>query len=854
VQYNTLRRGVNRLLGWFLGEQISFLGTAHFSIFILEGDATMAETEFSAFGRGLQPSWTMHYRAVGGNIDGGDKLRRKDRQSEAVGSDAYSDDYWFSGSFRDHVPNHYQLGYQMVRWGYDRLGDGVWADVARYVSRNPQFITPMPFGLKRNYGLGQRELLRRTFADLNAHWESLPRVENSSERIATPENSYTTYQWPLWLDDSTLVAFKSDLTSTPRIARVDAASGREEILTRTGQISSRPTLSEGMLWWTEFRRSLLWEERVFSRLVSYDLETGRMITHHSDDQIFYPTPLPGSRNIAYVAYDWSGRYSIVRGERRTDLPHGVEVTGLAWDNATGTLYFIGLDDGGMFLAAAGNGEFDRLTPSRHITISDLRAGGGKLYFGSIVSGKDEAHAYDLATGEEYRLTESTYGSFSPSVPNSDGYAALTTYDRHGYHLALQNTAAATPQEQRLLPVDLVNPRWKRWNVPVMDSLVYTPAEAEQSERERPSRRFSRMLNVFQPHSWVPADFYPPTALSETDITANLGATLISQSLLSDAVSWIAYGWNRRGGSMVRGGLSYNGLGPTLDVDFTWGGASQVAYTSIPEWIGLERKKHAAVTARLSLPMAVSSGKWFATLTPSAEYHYTNGLIYRPINEYSGNITRGIERLSLALRYSGQTRMALSEFQPRWGFSARASHVSNPTNRDFKSLWSVSLGAWLPGVVRPHGTRVRLAWQKADDRDNTPFIFQMKEVFPRGARYGFSSRQWRSGSIDYAMPVWYPEAGIPGVLYFKRIRLNLFGDYALWEGFPSSSSSSSAANNGPSSAAHVKWNRLTSYGADITFDLNPMRLPATDHFSATFTVAKPNDRKGVFFNFSLEMPL
>jgi hypothetical protein len=331
---------------------------------------------------------------------------------------------------------------------------------------------------------------------------------------------------------------------------------------------------------------------------------------------------------------------------------------------------------------------------------------------------------------------------------------------------------------------------------------------------------------------------------------NLGATVISQSLLSDAVSWLAYGWSQRGASMVRGGLSYGGLGPVVDVDFSWGGESQTIYSPIPQWVPLERKKQLSVTTRLSLPMNLSSGAWISSITPSAEYQYTNGLIFRYVGSEDGELTRGVEKLSFALRYSIQKRMALSEFQPRWGLSARAGYVTNPTNRAFRDLWSASLAGRLPGVVRPHGATVRLAWQQTVERSGAPFMYHMKEVFPRGARYDFSARLWRSASLDYQFPVWYPEGGIPGVLYFKRVRVNLFGDYALWKGFEGSAvgqSSGGLANSRP-------WNRLWSYGGDLILDLNPLRLPATNHFSATFTVAKPGDREGIFFNFGLEMPL
>jgi hypothetical protein len=277
------------------------------------------------------------------------------------------------------------------------------------------------------------------------------------------------------------------------------------------------------------------------------------------------------------------------------------------------------------------------------------------------------------------------------------------------------------------------------------------------------------------------------------------------------------------------------------VEFTWGGAPQTNYTSIPQWVPGKPEKHLAVTTRLSLPMTVSSGRWFSTLTPSAEYNYNNGLIYIPVNDYSGNLTHGVERLTMALRYTGQTRMALSELQPRWGLTARMAHVSNPTNERFKSLWSASMSAYLPGLVRPHGVRVRAAWQKSTGPQSTIFSFQLKEVFPTGANYNFSAKQWFSTSADYSLPVLYPEAGLPGILYFKRVRLNLFVDYANWWNFPS--------KDNPTIR-----NRLYSYGANLTLDMNPLRLPATNHFSTTFTIAKPGDRAGIFFNVSLEMPL
>jgi hypothetical protein len=827
AQYNNLNSGTIRVFSWFLGQQIKLLGHGMLGLFLLEGDAVMAETEASAFGRGMQPSFTMHYRAVGD-----------------VGSDKYSKDFWFGGSYKHFVPDHYYLGYQMTRWGYHRYGDG-WLDrVMRYVGRNPQFIVPLTIGLKKYYGTSEGGLFSDAFAELNKLWASLPEVADSSSKIATPVSSYTTYQWPIWVNNTTLMAFKTDLDRPSRVVKVDVTTGEETLITHTGIVSSRFAYDGRRVWWTEYRASTLWDERVNSQLCWLDVTTGKKGTINTKEQLFYPTPTTEGE-LAAVVYDYSGRFSIREGiadaKWQLELPMGIEVTGLAWDDATNGLWFIGLDDGGMWLGRVneGGGGYERVTPSRHITISELRAGGGKLWFGSIASGKDEVHCYDLATGKEYRLSTSRYGSFQPAPNATGGRIALTTYDAAGYNLAVQSTSIAVEQEQRTLPLNLVNPDWKRWNFPQMDSIVYTGKEAIK----RSTKRYHKGLNLFNFHSWLPVDFYPPAALQEMQMDVNLGATVMSQSLLSDMTSWLGYGWNHAAGSSLKGGLTYTGLGPHIDVGFTWGGANQALYVLDdnfpPDGLmlqdGITLKKYFSVNTTVSLPLVLSSGYNTRVLTPAVEYFYTNGLVFKYLPPTTGILIRGIERLNFSLTYAQQTRTAHRDFLPRWGFALRGNYVTSPTNRDFRSLYSFFVRGYLPGVAPHHSTTLRANWQAALDTTR-PLGFQMKDVFPRGGIYNFSTQRWAAGSVDYGLPVWYPDGGIPSILYFKRLRLNLFADYARWQDDTSA------------------WHPLYSYGGDLIVDFVPMKMPAAATMAAKITIAKPSDRPGIVAMFGFTTPL
>ena len=371
----------------------------------------MAETQMSSFGRALQPSFTLRYRAMGG-----------------IPERRWQIDRWFCGSFKHEIPDHYQLGYQIVRYSQCRYGMEMWDDVIRYSARNPYMINPKAVRLRRHYGTSTGKLMRETFDRLYAMWDSLPANENSATIIAAPEKSYTEYSHPVPIGGDSIAVMLEDMDRTNRIAVVDAANGRRTVLAHTGLVSTRPVLYKRTLYWTEYRSSTLWEQKVLSNLCSLNLDTNRKRTIRSKDNLLYPTATDDG--LFCVDYRPDGTYGIKRPaekQRIIQMPDSVSLHGLAWDDITRRLYFIALSDGGMWFgqADADTGLWHPVTEPRHITLSSLRAGGGRLYFGSIASGLDEAHMLDITSGRQFRITESEYGSFSPA-PLADGKKVKTT--------------------------------------------------------------------------------------------------------------------------------------------------------------------------------------------------------------------------------------------------------------------------------------------------------------------------------------------------------------------------------------------------------------------------------------------
>ncbi|WP_418449900.1 hypothetical protein [Alistipes sp.] len=853
VQYNNLNRGVIRALSYVLGQQGSTIGLLCLPIWLMEGDAVMSETEMSSFGRGLQPSFTLEYRAMG-DIAG----RRR------------NPDLWFCGSYREFIPDHYRLGYQIASYSYTRFGENIWDRVAWYGSRNPYLFFTTSISLKKFYGTSVNRLFRETFDDLRGFWDALPQTADSAMPLTElPPKNHTSYTYPMASGAGSLVALKTDFDRPSRLVRLDRASGREERLAYTGYVSSRPAMDpQGRIWWTEYRRSLLFEQRVNSRLCYADLAGGRPRTVRGHRNVLYPTPVD-SAGLAWVEYNPDGRYVIVRrrpgwGVQRYEMERLTELHGLAWDNATGRLYFLVTDDSGMWIGTLDDfGRVRHVTEGAYVTLSDLRAADGRLYFGSIASGKDEAHCLDLGSGRQYRLTSSRYGSFSPS-PDAQGDVLVTTYDRRGYRPAVQPFDTLHPVAYARLPRNTVNPPRLRWPVVNLDTVSYTPADSAASHARHRARRYPKALTLIKIHSWTPVAFNPFEAVDEHNVSLNLGVTLLSQNLLSNTEAFASYGWNDAEGSLFRIGVRYFGLGVRFDLEGAYGGNQSIyslaqidPQTGKPEYQKRPSPdKYYSVGATATLPLVFQRGYHTRQLSLSAGWNFSNGMVANVgrirYDEDRHTITNleyigykeGLHKLSFGAAYSDAVRTAHRDFLPRWGYQLSASYALNPTNRKFSDLVSLYGRIYLPGFLPHNAVIVALSYQTSIGGFKFPsgqsFLgYKSTRLLPRGfSSADIRSNNYTAASVDYQFPLCYPEGGIPSVLYFKRIRLGLGADYAQFRDL---------APHG-----RMRWERIWSIGGDLILDVNAFRQPASATSTVKLSFYRPSTG-GLSFSVGVGLP-
>jgi hypothetical protein len=118
-------------------------------------------------------------------------------------------------------------------------------------------------------------------------------------------------------------------------------------------------------------------------------------------------------------------------------------------------------------------------------------------------------------------------------------------------------------------------------------------------------------------------------------------------------------------------------------------------------------------------------------------------------------------------------MSQRDLFPRLGGYVSASYTNTPwDDGQLGSMFSLQGGVYLPGIGAHHHLLLKGGWQKQD-----PGVYYLsinRIDFPRGY-VSMISAEIRTFSIDYALPLVYPDWSLEPVIYVKRIRADLFYD-------------------------------------------------------------------------------
>ncbi len=756
AQMRKLYQGVGKGLSFIFGQGGP---TALFGIFVpmwfVEGDAVFNETIHSKSGRGRLPSFSM------------------DLKAQVLEKGIYKFDKAVLGSYKSYVPNHYTLGYQLVRYGVDKFGYQMWNLAMDRVARRPYLLKPFVNGMKTYSGLRKVKYYHKVLNGLQETWIS----QQAQGQIKKPKyiepakktRFFTSYRFPVALSDGSFIAERTGMDDINRFVRV-TNDGHEQVLFTPGfDYTESLSANDSLLCWNEKQYDLRWGNRDYSIIKIFNFKTGELRTITRKTKLFAPDLSPDARQIVATSVSEEGKYSLEIIDKQSGTVLNSFTTG---DN----LYFMTpkwSDDGkyvvttvlgkqgkSILLFEPETGKHRIIMPFSFAEISRPVKSGNQIFFTGSYNGSDNIYTFDLSTKKVSQLTNVKYGIENISV-TPEGLLLFSNYTADGYRISLINPDTLTPKQVNTLhpfsyPVD----RQVNNKTFVLEDTIVPDVTYQQ-------KKYSRAKHLFNPHTWGPLLF----DVNNYALVPNL--VIASQNMLSTAVSSLGYYYdiNEKTGK-TKFTFDYYGWFPVIGFQADFGG-KRFAYT---DKNGNPQSLHwyeTNLSLNTSVPLKFIKSKWISGITPKV----TVGQKFLTLAP-NQNIELKESQLTFLTYslygYRSLKRSRLDIFN-RWSVSFYTAYSHTPFSSKVSSVGYVTGTFTLPGLFRHHGFKVYIAkeWKKNGNYQYGDYI-----SIPRGYSE-LSIKDMVSLKSDYAFPIAYPDWDLQSAAYLTRIYAHLFFDYAQY---------------------------------------------------------------------------
>ncbi len=759
IQIDKLNQGFTRGLSYIFGEAGSGAVAGFLPLWFLEGDATDAETRLSYSGRGRLPSFEMEIKAI---LADSPKYFHYEKA--------------IFGSFRDYVPNHYRIGYQMVAHGRNKYGNDLWDNVVTFAGREPFTLYPNYFSLKKNAGLSKTGLYRETFDILKKHWgdkENKRRYTENTRINKVQKKHFTSYRFPGYLNDSVIFAEKSGIDQIQEFILIDRG-GNEKRIHRPGFYdAANISVSANKIVWTEIIPDPRWERRSFSVIKIYDIESGQERFLGRKTRYFAPDISSDGNFITTIEADKQNNFSLVilhsnTGEiiSRLASPGNKYLQYPVWNEDRTRIYMTHLGEKGkkILYYDVGTREWGTVFEAGFEDIAQLDCRGNYLVFRGSFSGIDNIYVIDLQNHKCQRVTSSRFGAYTPCLSANWDTLIYADYTSQGYDIVKMEF-----DPLKFIPLDKVLDHSEQLNIPSREekSKVFIPGQPEKSYE---SKKYRKISNLFRFHSWAPlyVDLEDPNI---EELEANPGLMLMSQNLLSTATTILGYEYNlKERDHFLHASFTYSGWYPELTLGIDYGGSPLVV--PLPDSSSIEFRTNMSVRAKVDLPLNLTYNRYIMGMLPSMEARYSRTCFY--YNE-PGAYKCGLTFIDYRLYFYSYLKRSKRDILPRFGMVLDLRYVNTPfEDEQLGSQSLISGNIYLPGVLRHQTLRVFAGKQKQDPKN---YLMRNLMSMPRGI-YNHIAIELQKYTFDYVFPLGYPDWQIWRAAYFKRIRGSVFYDYAI----------------------------------------------------------------------------
>jgi len=756
IQFSKMNQGVTKALSFLLGEQAlaAVLGT-FVPFWFIEGDAVLTETLHSNSGRGRLASFEMPIR------------------TQVLEKGSYSYNKASFGSYRDFVPDHYILGYQLVSQGRKKYGDEIWNDALDNVSRKPYHFTPFSGSLKKTTGLRKNKLYFHLLDDLKIQWENQKNQEIYSDYIiVSPQGNddYTDYTLPSSIYNSSLIAKKNSIDDITRIVLIDSSRNERRIFTPGRMMENSLSASRNLVTWAEMDYDLRWDHRTYSVIKTYDFVQKKLKKLTSKSRLFVPVLSNDAEKIAAVEVLENNMSSIIildsrNGNKLDRIDGGDSLIFItpSWSYDDRQIVSIVLNDKGKNIALidANKKKIQYLLSFSYKEISRPVFFRNFIIYTADYTGIENLYAYDTLTKQVSRITSSTYGARDACVSINEQKLYYCNYTANGYEIAM---------------IDLIPRYWdpvegmKDHSIRLYESILpqelgIADEQEAKTHTEHEIKKYRKWAHLLNFHSWAPASINANTY----DILP--GASIMSQNVLGTAVTSLGYEY------------SINDKQGVYFIDFEYLQWFPVVYSRLEY---AYRKVHldyhdftfyyheTYLKAGSYLPLNFTSGRYFRSLQPRIQTSYIFLKIPEKYTKYTGYYSKELRTLDYQLFGYNLHKTGARDLYPKWGQVIQLNYRHDPIKgQKMGYIKSAMATFYFPGILKHHGIRIHPGIQENVVKE---YRFSDYVDYPRGYHTESNENLW-SVLTTYKFPVIYPDFSFGSLMYLKRISAAIFFDYA-----------------------------------------------------------------------------
>lgn len=732
-QYNNFNRGLSKAFSILFGQEGQALANAlTIPDWFFEGDAVYQETKVSQQGRGRLPFFFNDYQSLwaAGKNYSWMKLR--------------------NGSFRDFVPDHYRLGYMLTAYGYEKYGNEFWKKVSGDAADFRGLFYPWQKAVKQYSGVAYPQFRK----DALEHFRS--QVKNTDDRSVTTKHFMADQEYPYWLDSSRVVYMESSYKQRPRFV-IEENGNKRELRIRDISLDHHFSHRNGKIVYAAYRPDLRWTWRDYSDIKLLDVATNKQFTLTRRERYFAPDISADGLQVAAVHVDGKGNselrlLNVADGTVSKVVPNPDKLfyTYPKYYNDRQLVSAVRNREGKMSLAIIDieTGANRYILPFSLNVIGFPWVEDGRIYFTASYAKKDvlcywqDGQLYVAGQPQDvtgsYQLN-SLKGKYVWTKFTASGYRLMYDSQRNGLFAETGKLADNSTFDIQKIETDTSN------------LLSRIPP------REFAVTRYPKSTGLFNFHSRRPY-------ISDPDYSFSF----VSENILNTLQSEFSFNYNRNeeykqfGFSAIYGGwfpLLKLGLNYTVDRSAAVRNSDRLAL-----W------NEAEARAGFTVPLSFTTGRSLADLSFGSDYVHNKRYFKGYYKDSFDN--RSFGYINNTISFTNQVQQARMHIYPRWAQTLLLNYKTAVTKFDASQVL-VSGNLYLPGFFRTHNIVLQAAIHRRDTLRQV--IFSNSFPFSRGYATANFHRMWKMGG-NYHMPLVYPDWGFASLVYFQRIRSNVFYDF------------------------------------------------------------------------------